>query len=306
MSTFLASFDASLLNSLLRFTTPILLAALGGALCDRVGLFNIALEGMILTGAFAAIIGDYYTGSALVGVLSACLGAGVLSLIFAVLSVSLKGDTVVLGIATNLLASGLTAFLLRALFHVQGAFQDPRLVGLGNINIPGLQDVPILGPLLSGHTILVYLSLVLVGLVYVMLFHTPLGLRMRGIGEQPQAAETLGVKVNALRYLAVILSGVFCGLAGAQLSIGIVTLFVQDMSAGRGWIAVVAVMLGQSHPLGVLIASIFFGFANSLGFRLQGLGMPSQFTGMLPYVVTLLAFLLIRARQKRQRSALAM
>jgi ABC-type uncharacterized transport system permease subunit len=305
MSTFLASFDASLLNSLLRFTTPILLAALGGALCDRVGLFNIALEGMILTGAFAAIVGDYYTGSALIGVLSACLGAGVLSLIFAFMSVSLKGDVVVLGIATNLLASGLTAFLLRALFHVQGAFQDPRLVGLGNINIPILKDIPILGPLLSGHTILVYLSLVLLGLVYVMLFHTSLGLRMRGIGEQPQAAETLGVKVNALRYVAVVLSGVFCGLAGAQLSIGIVTLFVQDMSAGRGWIAVVAVMLGQSHPVGVLIASILFGFANSLGFRLQGLGMPSQFTGMLPYVVTLLAFLLIRVRQKRQRSALA-
>jgi ABC-type uncharacterized transport system permease subunit len=305
MSTFLASFDASLLNSLLRFTTPILLAALGGALCDRVGIFNIALEGMILTGAFAAIVGDYYTGSALIGVLSACLGAGVLSLIFAFMSVSLKGDVVVLGIATNLLASGLTAFLLRAIFHVQGAFQDPRLVGLGNINIPIIQDIPILGPLLSGHTILVYLSLVLLGLVYLMLFHTSLGLRMRGVGEQPQAAETLGVKVNALRYLAVVLSGVFCGLAGAQLSIGIVTLFVQDMSAGRGWIAVVAVMLGQSHPVGVLIASILFGFANSLGFRLQGLGMPSQFTGMLPYVVTLLAFLLIRARQKRQRSALA-
>ena len=305
MSTFLASFDASLLNSLLRFTTPILLAALGGALCDRVGIFNIALEGMILTGAFAAIVGDYYTGSALIGVLSACLGAGMLSLIFAFMSVSLKGDVVVLGIAANLLASGLTAFLLRAIFHVQGAFQDPRLVGLGNINIPILQDIPILGPLLSGHTILVYLSLVLLGLVYLMLFHTSLGLRMRGVGEQPQAAETLGVKVNALRYLAVVLSGVFCGLAGAQLSIGIVTLFVQDMSAGRGWIAVVAVMLGQSHPVGVLIASILFGFANSLGFRLQGLGMPSQFTGMLPYVVTLLAFLLIRARQKRQRSALA-
>lgn len=305
MSTFLASFDASLLNSLLRFTTPILLAALGGALCDRVGIFNIALEGMILTGAFAAIVGDYYTGSALIGVLSACLGAGVLSLIFAFMSVSLKGDVIVLGIATNLLASGLTAFLLRAIFHVQGAFQDPRLVGLGNINIPILQDIPILGPLLSGHTILVYLSLVLLGLVSLMLFHTSLGLRMRGIGEQPHAAETLGVKVNALRYLAVVLSGVFCGLAGAQLSIGIVTLFVQDMSAGRGWIAVVAVMLGQSHPVGVLIASILFGFANSLGFRLQGLGMPSQFTGMLPYVVTLLAFLLIRARQKRQRSALA-
>jgi general nucleoside transport system permease protein len=306
MDTFLASFDASLLNSLLRFTTPILLAALGGILCDRVGLFNIALEGMILTGAFAAIVGDYFTGSALAGVLCACLASAALAAIFGVLSISLKGDPVVLGIATNLLASGLTAYLLRAIFHIQGAFQDPRLVGLGTIHIPVLDSIPVLGPLLSGHTILVYVSLLLLAGVYMVLFHTPLGLRMRGIGEQEVAARTLGVKVDALRYLAVILSGALCGLAGAQLSIGIVTLFVQDMAAGRGWIAVVAVMLGQSNPLGVFTASIFFGFANSLGYRLQGLGMPSQFTGMMPYVVTLLAFLLIRARQKRKRSALAM
>ncbi len=306
MENFLASFDASLLNSLLRFTAPILLAALGGVLCDRVGLFNIALEGMILTGAFAAVVGDYFSGSALVGLLSACLASAVVALVFAFLSVSLKGDPVVLGIAINLLASGLTAYLIRAIFHVQGAFQDPRLVGLGNIQIPVLDSIPVLGPLLSEQTILVYLSLALVAAVHVMLFHTSLGLRMRGIGEGALAAATLGVNVNALRYLAVILSGVFCGLAGAQLSIGIVTLFVQDMAAGRGWISVVAVMLGQSNPLGVFAASIFFGFANSLGFRLQGLGMPSQFTGMLPYVVTLLAFLFIRARQKRKRSALAL
>jgi general nucleoside transport system permease protein len=305
MAAFFASFDASLLNSLFRFTTPILLAALGGALCDRVGLFNIALEGMILVGAFAAVVGDYFLGSAVSGVIAGCLGATALALIFAILSVSLKGNTTVLGIASNLLASGLTAFLLRAIFHVQGAFQSPRLVGLSTLNIPVIRDIPILGPLLSGQTALVYLSWLLLILFYIMLFHTPMGLRMRGIGEQPLAAETLGVKVNALRYLAILLSGVCCGLAGAQLSIGIVNVFVEDMAAGRGWIAVVAVMLGQSNPLGIFIACLFFGFANSLGFRLQGLGLPSQFTGMLPYVVTLIAFLVVRTRQKRRRSALA-
>ena len=129
---------------------------------------------------------------------------------------------------------------------------------------------------------------------------------MRHDGEQPAAAATLGVNVKSIRYLAVILSGILCGLAGAQLSLGNVTLFVENMSAGRGWIAVVAVMLGQGHPFGGFASSILFGFADSLGFRLQGLGMPSQFTAMLPYVVTLLAFMLVRARRKRQRSALAM
>ncbi|MDR3573606.1 MAG: ABC transporter permease [Anaerolineaceae bacterium] len=304
MNTFLASFDASLFNSLFRFTTPILLAALGGILCDRVGLFNIALEGMMLTGAFAAIVGDYFSGSALVGVLCGCLAAALLAAIFGFLSVSLKGDVVVLGLATNLLASGLTTFLLKAIFHVQGAFMDPRIVGLDSINLPIIQNIPVLGPIFSGQTILVYLSWLLLILVTIVLFRTPLGLRMRGIGEQPLAAETLGVKVVGLRYLAVVLSGAFCGLAGAQLSVGIVNVFVTDMSAGRGWIAVVAVMLGQSNPLGVLIASVLFGFADSLGFRLQGLGLPSQFTGMLPYIITLLAFLVIRARQKRRRIAL--
>lgn len=306
MNAFFSTFDATLLNSIFRFVTPILLAALGGMLCDRVGLFNIALEGMMLVGAFAAIVGDYYAGSAFVGILVACLGAGLISLLFGFLTVTMKGDEIVLGIATNLLASGMTIFLLRALFHVQGAFQDPRLVGLNTISIPYLLNIPILGPIVSGHTILTYISWLLVILSYVLLFRTPVGLRMRGIGEQPAAAATLGVNVKSIRYLAVILSGILCGLAGAQLSLGNVTLFVENMSAGRGWIAVVAVMLGQGHPFGVFASSILFGFADSLGFRLQGLGMPSQFTAMLPYVVTLLAFLLVRARRKRQRSALAM
>ncbi len=304
MTDFLSSIDASLLNSLFRFTTPILLAALGGLLCDRVGVFNIALEGMMLTGAFTAVVGEYYSGSAWIGVLSGCLGAGLLALVFAVFSVSMKGDVVVLGIATNLFASGLTTFLIRAIFHVQGAFQSPRLIGLNNLSIPLIKDIPIIGPLISGQTALVYLSWVLFIAVSIMLFRTPLGLRMRGIGERALAAETLGVNVNKLRYLAVVLSGVFCGLAGAQLSVGIVNVFVEDMVAGRGWIAVVAVMLGQSNPLGVFSASTFFGLADSLGFRLQGLGLASQITGMLPYVITLAAFMLIRARKARQRSAL--
>jgi general nucleoside transport system permease protein len=306
MNAFFSTFDATLLNSIFRFVTPILLAALGGMLCDRVGLFNIALEGMMLVGAFAAIVGDYYTGSALAGILVACAGAGLVALLFAFLTVTMKGDEIVLGIATNLLASGLTVFLLRALFHVQGAFQDPRLLGLNTISLPFLQDIPILGPISSGHTILTYLSWLLVIFSFILLFRTPIGLRMRGIGELPAAATTLGVNVKSIRYLAVILSGILCGLAGAQLSLGNVTLFVENMSAGRGWIAVVAVMLGQGHPIGVFASSILFGFADSLGFRLQGLGMPSQFTAMLPYVVTLLAFMLVRARRKRQRSALTM
>jgi simple sugar transport system permease protein len=303
MTEFFNIFDATLLNSTFRFVTPILLAALGGLICERVGVFNIALEGLMLTGAFAAVVGSYYAGSAVGGVLTAVVAGIALAAIFAYFAVTLRGDMIVLGIALNLLASGLTVFLLRTIFGVKGAFQDPALQGLGKIDIPGLEVLPILGPLLSGHSWVIYLSWLLVAAMQLLLFHHAWGLRMRGVGEHPEAAATLGVSVTGLRYLAVLLSGALCGLAGAQLSLGNVTLFVENMSAGRGWIAVVAVMFGQAHPLGVLAASVLFGLADSIGFRLQGLQMPSQFTGMVPYVVTLVSLFIIEAQRRRRRAA---
>ncbi|GAB4420254.1 MAG: ABC transporter permease [Anaerolineae bacterium] len=301
MTDFLNIFDATLLNSTFRFVTPILLAALGGLICERVGVFNIALEGLMLTGAFAAVVGSYYAGSAVGGVLAAALAGAALAAIFALFAITLRGDMIVLGIALNLLAAGLTVFLLRTIFGVKGAFQDPSIQGLGKIDLPGIETLPILGPLLSGHSWLIYLSWLLVVGMQLLLFRHALGLRMRGVGEHPEAAATLGVNVTALRYLAVLLSGALCGLAGAQLSLGNVTLFVENMSAGRGWIAVVAVMFGQAHPLGVFAASLLFGLADSIGFRLQGLQMPSQFTGMVPYVVTLVSLFIIEAQRRRRR-----
>jgi simple sugar transport system permease protein len=223
-----------------------------------------------------------------------------LAAIFAYFAVTLRGDVIVLGIALNLLASGLTVFMLRTIFGVKGAFQDPRLQGLGKIEIPGLEALPLLGPLLSGHSWVIYLSGLLVAAMQLLLFHHSLGLRIRGVGEHPEAAATLGVSVTGLRYLAVLLSGALCGLAGAQLSLGNVTLFVENMSAGRGWIAVVAVMFGRAHPLGVLAASLLFGLADSIGFRLQGLQMPSQFTAMVPYIVTLISLFIIEAQRRRK------
>jgi len=194
--------------------------------------------------------------------------------------------------------SGATVFLLRAMFGVKGAFQDPKIQGLGKLSLGALDNVPVLGPILLGHTWVVYASWVLVVIVYIVLFRHRVGLRLRGVGEMPEAAETLGVNVKVMRYGAILVSGLLCGLAGAQLSLGQVTLFVENMSAGRGWIAVVAVMFGQAHPIGVFLASVLFGFADSIGFRLQGVGLPSQFTGMVPYVVTLIALFITQARRK--------
>lgn len=292
-------FDATLLNSTFRYITPILLAALGGLICERVGVFNIALEGLMLWGAYFAVVGSFYTENAFIGVLAAMLMGIVLAAAFGVIVIPLKGNMIVSGIALNLLTVGATIFLLRAMFGVKGAFQDPKLQGLGKINLPILENIPLLGPILSGHSWLVYLSWLLVVVIYLLLFRTPLGLRMRGAGEQPEAAATLGVSVEWLRFGAILTSGALCGLAGAQLSLGQVTLFVENMSAGRGWIAVVAVMLGQAHPIGVFLASVLFGFADSIGFRLQAYGLPTQFTGMVPYLVTLIALFVIAARRKR-------
>ncbi len=292
-------FDATLLNSTFRYITPILLAALGGLICERVGVFNIALEGLMLWGAYFAIVGSYYAENAFVGVLTAMLLGIALAAVFGVIVIPLKGNMIVSGIALNLLIGGATIFLLRAMFGVKGAFQDPKIEGLGKINIPVIENIPILGPILSGHSWLVYLSWVLVIVVYLLLFKTPLGLRMRGVGEQPDAAATLGVNVNWIRFGTILASGALCGLAGAQLSLGQVTLFVENMSAGRGWIAVVAVMLGQAHPFGVFLASVLFGFADSIGFRLQAYGLPTQFTGVVPYLVTLAALFIIALRRKK-------
>ena len=299
MDGLLGLFDASLMNSAFRFVTPILLAALGGALCQRVGVFNIALEGMMVSGAFAAVAGSYFFHNAGLGVLTAVLMSALLAAVFALFSVTLGSDEIVTGIATNLLAAGLTVFLLRSLFGVKGAFQDPRIVGLAKLDLPGLEKIPLLGPLLSGHTWIVYLSLLLVAAFQFLLFHHRLGLRMRGVGENPEAAMTLGVQVKRIRFSTLVLSGALCGLAGAQLSLGNVTLFVENMSAGRGWMAVVAVMLGRGHPIGVLAAAFLFGFTDSLGFRLQGLRIPSQFTEMLPYLVTLLSLFLFAVYRQR-------
>lgn len=289
-------FDVTLLGSLLRFATPILLAGLGGLLCERAGVFNIGLEGLMLAGAFGAVVGSYFAGSALAGVAVAALAGIGLAALLALFAVTLRGNEIVVGIAINLLASGLTVYLLRSIFGVKGAFQDPALVGLPSHRLPGVDAVPFFGPLLSGHSSLVYLALAATAAIHLLLFRQVLGLRLRGVGEHAEAAMTLGVSVERLRYGAILASGALCGLAGAQLSLGNVTLFVENMSAGRGWIAVVAVMFGRAHPLGVLGACLLFGLTESLGFRLQGLELPSQLTEALPYLVTLASLFVLRKR----------
>jgi simple sugar transport system permease protein len=278
---------------------PILLAALAGVLCGRVGVFNLALEGQMLVGAFAAIVGSYFGHSAIAGVAAAIVGAAVFSLILAYGATVFRGDPVVIGIGMNLLASGLTAYLLRVIFGVSGTFSDPGVVGLGRIAIPALLNVPVIGWAFARQSAVTWAAWALTALIGVVLFLTPVGLRLRGVGEQPDAAGTLGVDVARYRIVAVLVAGALTGLAGAQLSLGAVSVFSEDMSAGRGWIAVVAVMLGRNNPLYAAAACVLFGFADAIGVNLQSRGLPNQLTDVAPYAATLLALVLSHRHRVR-------
>lgn len=289
-------FDYSLFASAIRMVSPILLAALGGALCARVGIFNVGLEGLILAGAFSAIVGNFYSGSVIVAVIVGAIGSVLVSLLFGLATIKYKANPIVAGIAINFLVLGLTTFGLRAIFQVKGAFYDKNMIGLPKWDIPLIKDIPLIGNLLSGHSPLVYTAFFAAILLYFIFFQTVIGFRILAIGKNEAAARSLGLKVTAIQYGAIIASGVLCGLAGAQLSLGQVTMFTEGMTAGRGFIALVAMMLGQSHPIGMIGSSLLFGLMDAMSIRLQGFSMPTQFTAMLPYVITIFAMFFLRDR----------
>jgi simple sugar transport system permease protein len=280
-------------------TAPILLAALGGMMCSRAGSTNISLEGLMLIGCFGAVAGSYYTGSWLIGMLVAMLLGAVLSWCFAVTILKYHANEMVIGIAVNLFAAGITTFLMRFLWGVKGSFIDPKIIPLPKWPIPIIDKIPVLGPIFSRNSPVVYISWAVVIFLNYLLFHTPFGLRLRSVGENIKAAESVGVKTRRMQYIAVITSGALCGLAGAQLSLSLVTLFLINMTAGRGFVSVVANILGQNSPFGILGASLLFGLADGLTMRLQGIGVPSQFVLMLPYLTTIVAMVLMRERTKK-------
>ncbi|MBB2899268.1 simple sugar transport system permease protein [Kineococcus radiotolerans] len=288
----------SFVAAVLAATAPVALAALGGALCGRAGVFNIALEGQVLWAAFTAVGVSYWTASPWWGVLAAVVTTALLSGILAVGSVRWHADPIIVAVGLNLLALGLTGFLLRSVFDASGTFAPPGLVGLPDLS--QLSNVPVLGRLLAGQSVLVPLALLLPVAAAWWLARTPVGLRLRGVGDHPAAATTLGVPVSRYQQLTVLVAGALCGLAGAQLALGNVTAFTENMTAGRGWVAVAAVMLAVNRPVGVLLACLLFGAAEAWGFRLQGIGLPQQLTDAAPYLVTLVVLVLARARRARR------
>jgi len=279
---------SALFAAMLRYATPLIFASLGGLFSERSGVINIALEGMLLTGAFFAVLGADLTNTWYLGVLIGMAAGGVLALIHAVFSVSLRADQIVSGTALNFLAFGLTTYLYLNRYGAEGTPTD--LPEVPDVHLPVIEDIGFDGDIFGQMNLLIWLGLALVIVTWVVVFRTPSGLRLRSAGENPLAAETAGLSVVRTRYLAVITSGVLAGAGGAYLSIGFVHSFSQNMTVGKGFIALAALIFGRWRPGGALMAALLFGFSTALAQRLPVFS-PSAATlfQALPYVLTLVA-----------------
>ena len=298
--TFDANYFAVVFNSTLRMMTPILYVALGSALCNRVFIFNIGLEGMMLTGAFAAIVANYYTGSVVLSLIAAMLASTLVALVAGIFMVKFNGAMLVVGVSINSLISGLTTFLMQLVFGGKGAYVSPKLVGIPKIGVDFLSRAPIVKTMFSALTLIDVFAFLLAVMLYLFLFRTVTGFRMRSVGINKPAAESLGVKADRIQILTVMFSGLLSGIGGCLLTMGGVTMFAQNITAGRGFIAMAAGTLGAAHPLGVIASSAFFGFAQSMANMLQNSAISSQLTMALPYVATVVALAIYNMFQIRK------
>ncbi len=274
--------------SIIRVTTPILFAALGALISDRAGAVNIGLEGIMLVSALAGVVVSARTGSALIGLLGA-VGAGILvALVLAYFTLELRTHVILGGVAINLFADGGTIFALYLLTHDKGTSASLPSKVLPALSIPGIGDIPILGPIVSGHNVLTYVALLSLVLVHLLLKRTPLGMWIKAAGEAPHAAASVGINVTKVRYIALGLSGLFAGLGGAFLSMGYVSWFSRGMAAGRGWIALAAEAMGRGTPWGTAASSLLFGAADALSNSLNVINIPSELVKTVPYVATIL------------------
>jgi len=272
------------LAAMLRISVPYTLAALGSTFSERGGVINIALEGIMLNGALAYVLGAHWTGSAWAGLAAAVAAGCGTGLVHAVVTVRFRADQITSGLGINLLAAGLTKFVLTQVFH--SSSNSSRVVGLPDWNLLGVARIPALGPVLATPLVLLTLAAVLLGQAW--LFRSVFGLRLRSVGERPEAAATLGLPVARYRYAGVLISGVLAGLAGAWLA-SEQHSFTDGMTNGRGYIAIAAMIVGKWSPFGAAAACLLFGAAEALQITLQGSRFPSELLQMMPYLVTMLA-----------------
>ena len=314
--TVLASiFSAAFIATVLRATTPILLPALGGLISELGGVINIALEGIMLSAAFFGVVVGAY-GPELIpglplwiypwlGALAGILSGLLLALILAFFHLELGADIILAALGINILAAGGTVFLMFSLTGDKGSTSTLASPALPSVVIPFVSDIPFLGQLLNGenmtgYNIMTFIAFASVAIVWVFLYRTPMGSHLRAVGENPEASASVGIPVKRVRYIALLLSGFFAALGGLNLSMGYLTLFQANMTAGRGFIALAAVYLGNKNPIGVMIAALIFGAAGALEAQLGTLDIPSQFITMIPPIVTIAALVIYNIRRQAQ------
>ncbi len=275
--------SAGLFSAMLRAGAPLTLAALGGLFSERSGVVNIGLEGAMLFGAFFGLVAADKLGNWTGGLAAALLIGALVGLIHALFCVHMQADQIVVGTAINILAFGLTAFLFRRVYGFEGS--PPDVSRVPEISIPGLREIPVIGEL----NLMIWIAILFTIASWFVLWRTPIGLRIRSVGEHPRAAETVGIDVYGIRYLAVVVSGMLAALGGAYLSIGFVGSFSENMTAGQGFIALAVMILGKWRPFPILASAMLFGLASALADRLGGVGISPDLIKGLPYAVTLIA-----------------
>jgi ABC-type uncharacterized transport system permease subunit len=284
----------------LRISAPLIMVGMAGLLSYQVGLINIALEGMMLAGAFAAVVIGYEAGSTWFGVgMAAVVGAG-LGAAFALAVVTLRANLIVSGLALNFLAAGGTAYLMDILYDQSGTFAPQGFKKLPAWNIPLIEDIPYFGEIVSGHSPLVYVSWILIPLTSIFLYRMVVGGHLRAVGEHAEAARAAGISVWGMQYLALMLGGALCGLAGAHLSLGDLPLFREKMTNDRGFIALAAVYFAAARPGLTAVACLLFGFFEALQIRLQiqDTDLPNEFLQMMPYLMVVIALTMISIRKE--------
>lgn len=296
-------FTTSFGYSIIRITSPILFAALAAVVAEKAGVTNIGLEGIMMISALFGVLFAYWTSYWWVGVIGAVVVGIILALIIGVFALKLKTDIILAGIAINLVGSGGTIFLLYLFTGLKGNTASLTTPGMltPKIDIPILESIPILGPIFSGHSILTYVAFILVLLVWILLYKTAIGLQIRAVGENSHAADSVGISVLKIQYIALGISGALSGLGGAYMSMYYSQSWNTGIVAGRGFIALAAQAMGQGEPLGTMFASLFFGFASALGNKMEGMqGFSSFLVSAIPYLATIIGLILYAATQIRR------
>jgi ABC-type uncharacterized transport system permease subunit len=294
----LSIFNADFLYSVIRITAPILFAALGAVIAEKAGVVNIGLEGIMMITALFGVLFGYWTQSWLIGVLGALLVGVLLALLIGFFAFEMKTNIILAGIAVNMLGAGGTIFMLFMFTGMRGntgALVTRNLL-IPTLDIPLLKSIPFIGQVLSGHSVLTYLAFLLVWLMWVVLYKTPLGLNIRAVGENPNAATSIGVSVQRIKYIAIALSGAMAGMGGAFMSMYYSQGWNSGMVAGRGFIALAARAMGRGEPLGTMLSSLLFGLAQALRTKVSGMqGVSSYLVSVIPYLVTIIGLVIYAA-----------